>query len=225
MSDTAVLERRTVTNRVGNVVFYSDGSILVKGCRLSYPHLDEPWAGKNEDGTPGKPRYSATGLVPKIPENRPGIMALRDRINEVAAEAKLTVAKNRRFLSDGDDSGKPEYAGHWQINAAEQPKNPPVLRDRGRDSRTGKAKRVERSKAAEVFYPGCWVNLLIRPWPQPSHGKRINANLLAVQKVRDDEAFGQGRISEDDIDDTFEPIDDDDSGYDEDALGEDQFDL
>jgi hypothetical protein len=67
-----------------------------------------------------------------------------------------------------------------------------------------------------VFYPGCWVNTLIKPWFQdhPEGGKKVNANLIAVQFVRDDDSFGTGRISADEVDATLVPAGD--SGYEDD---------
>ena len=72
-----------------------------------------------------------------------------------------------------------------------------------------------------MIYAGCWVNILIRPWWQNSAkwGKRVNAGLTAVQFVRDDEPFGQGRITSEDVDETFDEFADEASGYD-DELGE-----
>jgi len=58
--------------------------------------------------------------------------------------------------------------------------------------------------------------VLVRPWFQDNKfGKRINAGLSAVQFLRDDTAFGEGRITEDQIDDTFSDESDDSSGTDD----------
>jgi hypothetical protein len=47
------------------------------------------------------------------------------------------------------------------------------------------------------------VNVLIRPWTQnhPKYGKRVNANLLAIQLVRDDARFSG--TERPDVDDVF----------------------
>lgn len=52
-------------------------------------------------------------------------------------------------------------------------------------------------------YAGCYVNVLVEVWAQNNkNGKRINAELKAVQFVRDGDAFGSGApASADDFDD------------------------
>ena len=57
-----------------------------------------------------------------------------------------------------------------------------------------------------MIYGGCWVNILVRPWFQNNkYGKRVNAGVVAVQFRKDDEPFGSGRISDDEIDEAFVP--------------------
>ena len=56
----------------------------------------------------------------------------------------------------------------------------------------------------DVVYGGCFVNVLIRPWKQDNkHGKKINANLRAVQFEKDGEAFGMKPVN---AEDEFEPL-------------------
>jgi hypothetical protein len=75
---------------------------------------------------------------------------------------------------------------------------------------------VEPEDANEVFQPGYWGDILIRPWYQDnSYGKRVNAGLSSGQMVRKDETFGEGRISDEDLDDTFEDYADDDDTVDD----------
>jgi hypothetical protein len=63
----------------------------------------------------------------------------------------------------------------------------------------------------------------VRLWIQNNrYGKRCNANLIGVQFVADDEAFGEGRINKDVVDDSFGPIPDSESGY-ADALADSPF--
>jgi hypothetical protein len=43
------------------------------------------------------------------------------------------------------------------------------------------------------MYGGCRVNAAIKPWPQVNkHGNGIRCDLIAVQFLRDDVAFGEG---------------------------------
>jgi hypothetical protein len=217
MSD--VQTARTVIKQEDFATLYSDGTILVKEVRLSYPHLDKPF--KGEDGQ-GKPRYGVVALMPKTSDRSASKNVIRDEVRRILTEKKAQVPDTNKFLRDGDlRPDKAYWNGNWTISAGEGEGRPPALRGRGKDPKTGRAKVLTPEEAARVFYAGCVANILIRPWWQDNkYGKKVNANLLAVQFVRDDEAFGEGRISDDAIDESFGAIDDDDSGYDDSALAD-----
>jgi len=210
MSD--VIERKMV-KKEDYVVTFSDGVILVKEVRLAFPHLDKPWAGPR--GTNPKPTYGAVGLMPKT---RPYAKskALLDAEVQAFAVSKQNpdLPELHRFVRNGDDrKDRKNFLGHWTVHANES--NPPGLRGRGTDPVTGRARIIKPEQAAEIFYPGCWVNMLVRPWWQSNeNGKKINSNLVAVQFVRDDTRFtGDGRIGDEAIDDSFPLIPEDDSGF------------
>lgn len=209
-------EPRTVVKQVDKAVLYSDGTILVKEVRASYPHIGSPYKGENSD----KGKYGIVALIPKGKAYSSATILVRDEINGILKANKIPALKaENKFLRDGNLAGKVEYEGMFTINASEVRR--PAARDRVRDSKTGKPRIIPAEEADEKIYAGCWVNVLIRPWWQNNKfGKKVNAGLVAIQFVRDDEAFGQGRISEDDVDETFDEFADEDSGYD-DALGED----
>lgn len=227
-ASAAVAERapRTIIKEVEHAILYSDNTITVKKVRVSYPHFDVPYAGKNDDGKEGKAKYGGVFLMPKQPIYFPAKDIIKGEIDKLVAAAKLPgMQAANKFLRDGNlRPDKPVWVGNFTISANEVRR--PALRGRGVDPRTGRARIVEPKEAAELFYGGCWVNILIRPWYQNnSWGKKVNANLLAVQFVADDEPFGEGRISDDEIDDSFGVIDDDDSGYDDGAGLGDELDL
>jgi hypothetical protein len=196
---------REIVKQVKNAVLYADGTIRVDNVRLSYPSLARPKVETDDEGNKKGESYCAVGLMPKKTHG-----AAKDLIkaqNEKLMKENDTKAlpSDRKFMRDGDQTDKPENEGMYMISAREK-KRPSC---RGRDKRA-----LEINEIENVLYPGCWVNLLIRPWFQDNkkYGKRVNANLIAVQFVRDDEQFGEGRISEDDIDDTFDDIEDEDDG-------------
>lgn len=200
------MANREIVKRVPNAVLYSDGTVRVDNVRFSYPHLDEPY--KGEDGD--KPRYSLVGLLPKR-THKAAKDLLKEEINKVlkANNKGKPIAADRWFLRDGDQAGKEGYEGMFSINTAEAKRRPTC---KGRDGST-----LERDEVASVLYGGCWGNILLRPWWQNNKfGKRVNANLIAVQFVKDDEPFGEGRIGEEEIDESFEELDDDDGGFDDD---------
>lgn len=204
------MAERTIVKQVANGIRYSDGTILIKNVRLSYPHVLVPKAGTDSDGKPTAPSYSVTAMLPKATHVAVKDL-LKERIKELLQEKKLTeLPANRLFLTDGNEAGKSPgkemYKGHFLVSSREQESRPPSVRDK--DGRT----KLTRTDAAKI-YGGCWGNVLVRPWFQDNKfGKRVNAGLSAVQFLRDDTAFGEGRITEDQIDDTFQDESDDSAG-------------
>ncbi len=183
---------------------YTDGTILVENIQASYPHLFTPKSGDNEDDK----SYSMTSMLKKA-THKEAASEVKRMIDEVLKDNKAVgkVASDKLALKDGDKTGKETYAGHWIINARE--KKRPSVRDQ--------AKRPMSKDDADKIEGGVFMNVLIRPWYQDNkYGKRVNFNLIAAQLVKDTGVrFGEGRISEDDIDDTFDEIDDGDGGFDD----------
>lgn len=198
----------------------SDGLILIKGVRFCYPHVFTAYKGDDDDDDT-KPRFGLVALMPKTALYFPSKNIIRDEINRLIKEAKLkNIPAERKFLRDGDESGKDEYEGHFTISAGETKR--PMVRASKKDPKTGKAMKLIPGKDDDEIYGGCWGNILIRPWfMNNKYGKRVNAGLVAVQKTRDDEAFGQGRVTEDEVDEAFSDFDEDDSGFD-DSLDDDE---
>ena len=209
MSET---KERTIVKRVsvGNFpngkpaycVLYSDRTIRIDNVRLSHPNLFSPYKGK--DGKEGK--YGVKAILPKSTHG-PAKDICVGLINEILKDNKVDkLAKDRWFIRNGDDLTEKEYEGAFIISASEQ--NRPDLRD--------KDKRKMTDEDKDMFYGGCYGNILIRPWWQDSKdwGKRVNAGVSAVQFVADGEPFGTGRITSKVVDDTFDDIDDIEDGED-----------
>lgn len=197
---------REIAKKVKNAVLYTDGTIKVMGVRFSYPHLAKAYKGDNDQG---EPKFGLVGMMPK--ETHGAAKKLIDeRIAELLKENKVkALSADKKFIRDGDEHANEEYDGHWIVSARETRR--PPLRDRQNNV-------VEPEDANEVFQPGYWGDILIRPWYQNnSYGKRVNAGLSSVQFVKKDETFGEGRISDEDLDDTFEDYGEDEDGDDEDT--------
>lgn len=227
MSDT---EARVVVKQAEFAKLYSDNTILVGPVRVSYPHFDKPWKSPT-DAPDKKPKYGGVFLLPKKKIVVPSKDIIKGAISEILQAQKAVIPDGNRFLRDGDARpDKPAWMKHFTISANEE--RQPALRGAGRDPRTNKPKVLTSEEAAQIFYGGCWVYCMIRPWWQNNtHGKKVNANLLAVQYCplnvvqkffpdATDEAFGEGQISDEEIDESFGVIDDDDSGFD-DTIGDD----
>lgn len=196
---------REIAKKVKNAILYTDGTIRISGVRFSYPHLAKPYKG---DDDKGEAKFGLVGMLPKK-THRAARDLCNERIDELLKENKVkALPSDKKFLRDGDDSGKEDYADHWTVSARETRR--PPLRNRANEV-------VEPEDANEVFQPGFWGDILIRPWYQNNKfGKRVNAGLSSVQMVKKDEVFGEGRLSDEDLDDTFEDYgEDDDDSYEE----------
>lgn len=166
---------------------YEGGIIKILNVRASYPHLDRPYAG--DDG--GEPKFSIVGLADKAThqEVKEACVEVIDDLKKANKNAK--VAKDKLFIKNGDDSDKEECEGMWTISARETKR--PKVRD-------GNGDLLEVDEIADTIYPGCYVDIIIRPWFQDnSFGKRVNANLLSVKFRDDGEQFGEGRVDDDDL--------------------------
>lgn len=148
--------------------------------RISYPHIFEPKAFAPGD----KPRYSAKFLLSKD-EHIKLVKQIAHRMKELAASSytdKKLPAPDKLCMRDGDSTGKEEEEGYWVVSASEYTRPHVVHRDRS-----------PLAAEDDVVFPGCRVNAKIRLWAQDNKwGRRINANLLGVQFVAEDERLGNG---------------------------------
>lgn len=193
--------------QTGWCILYTDGMIRVDWVRLSYPHLAKAYKGSDDDAAAA---FGVVGLLQK--KNREAKDLIKERIEELLKENKVkALPADKKFLRDGDQSGKAECEGMFTISTRET-RRPPL---RNRDNSV-----VEPEDATEVFRPGYWGSILIRPWYQNNKfGKRVNSGLASVQFMAKDEEFGEGRLSDEDLDDTFEDHGDPD---DDDAVDDDE---
>lgn len=221
------MPRSIISEVAGQYREYDDGTILILNAIASYPHV-----GSKSDFTDAKTgkvssRWGVKGLLPKA-THRKAKECISNRINALIEENKAAFKKGEKvmlppdlkFLTDGDKSNKTENEGMFVLSCSES-KNRPSARNR-------KGQSITPDEADELFYGGCIVNILIRPWFQNNkeYGKRVNANFVAIQFVKDGTPFGEGRISEEELDDTFDAIDDDDdAGFDDDSGLDDDDDL
>lgn len=203
--------------KVGTYKLYDDGTILLINVRLSYPHVGTKGKFTDDDGKVSE-RWGVKGLMPKkthgaAKEVLKGMIDDLITANKTAFKAgeKVMLPPDRKFLADGDKTSKTENEGCFVFSCSDV-KNKPSARDR-------KGRPLTVEEADSLFYGGCFGNVLIRPWFQNNKkwGKRVNANFCAVQFYKDGEPFGEGRLSEEDLDDTFDSYeDDDDAGFDDD---------
>jgi hypothetical protein len=160
--------------------------IVLKNVRLAFPNLWEP---TTFNGT-GQPACSASFII--SPDNKLAMETVVAAIKQVATEkwqAKATEmlktlkAKNDLCLHDGaEKSNYAGFEGNHYVSARNATR--PIVIDRDKSPLTQADGRI---------YAGCYVNVSLDVWAQDNgYGKRINAKLLAVQFVKDGEAFGGG---------------------------------
>ena len=137
-------------------------------------------------------KFEGTFLIDKDTQ-ADQIATISAAITAMLTEKKaLKLGPDRICLKDGDSIEYEGYAGMMSIKASNAKR--PIVIDR------------DKSPLAEEDgrpYSGSYVNCVLELWFQDNTwGKRVNANLLAVQFVRDGEAFGDGGVgaSADDFD-------------------------
>ncbi|MBT8152731.1 DUF2815 family protein [Epibacterium ulvae] len=172
--------------------------IMIKDARVSFPHLFTPPTINGEEGKCG-----ATLMLD--PETHKKVVAqIEDRISELS-QFKF---KGRKLPSEklcmraGEDKGRPEYDGTLVLSANCKDR-PVVLRGDGRT-------RVHEERDSQI-YAGCYVNAKVRLWAQDNqYGKRINAELVAIQFMRDGDPLDGSYVSEDEAVEGFGEVDDND---------------
>lgn len=145
--------------------------------RLSYAHLVEPRA--IEEG--GELKYSVSILIPK--SDKEFINKFNADVKKMMEDndEKLKKGKNpvRHPLGDGDTSDKPEYQGHFYINASS--KDSPLLVDKDRN---------EILNTREI-YSGMYGKVCFNMFAYNTAGNRgIGCGLNSVQKVKNGEPLG-----------------------------------
>lgn len=179
--------------------------LKVNGARLSYPSLWTPREGQTgDDGKKNDPRFEASFIIYEDKH--------ADFITEMRAAAKsMLIAKYgqnypkgfKLCLRSGMEETKAEVPGYGPgtMFVPTGSKSKPVVVHRDPSVPVG--------PNDNVIYAGCYVNASFRLWIQDNKfGKRINAELLAVQFYKDGERFGEGPV---DAESEFDNLEDGDT--------------
>lgn len=168
--------------------------LKISNARLSFPFLFAPR--KSKDGKPGS--YGASFLIDKNDPQNAKIQAIVNNIISQAYPGKdpafVATILNGIAFKDGakainKDTGE-LIEGYDKTIAYIQSssKRKPLVQD------------INGNTLHEddgTIYAGCIVHGVVNIWWQDNeHGKRVNAELLAVRKVADGESFGVKRVSE-----------------------------
>jgi hypothetical protein len=150
----------------------------LENVRLSFPSL---FRKATFNGVETK--YEGTLLLDKVAHKK--VIAEIDKSIKAMIADNLKGAKlgaDKICMRDGDDVEYAGYAGMMSFKASNKKRPLVVNKD-----------RTPVFEDDNVIYGGCYVNAVVELWAQSNeYGKRINANLLGVQFVRDGEPFASG---------------------------------
>jgi co-chaperonin GroES (HSP10) len=167
--------------------------IKLQNVRLSFPSLYRKAVFGGEEG-----KFEATFLLDKV-THADKIAEIEAAITAVSKEKHKgkTPPADKLCMKDGDNIDYDGYAGCMSIKASSS-KRPMVI---GTD-------RAPLTEDDGKPYAGCYVNAIVELWGQDNqYGKRVNANILAVQFAKDGAPFGDGvTASVDDFDDVPEDM-------------------
>lgn len=170
--------------------------IKLNNVRISFPSLFRKATFSGEET-----KFEGTFLLDKQEQT--------DQIEKIEAAIEALIKdklKGTRLkadkicLKDGDDIDYAGYAGNMSIKASSAKR--PLVLDRDRSPLSEEDGRI---------YAGCYVNAVVELWAQNNtYGKRINANLLGVQFVKDGEPFADGVAASVNDFDVFDDVDEED---------------
>ena len=169
--------------------------IKLNNVRLSFPSLFRKAQFNGEET-----KFEATLLISK--DEQADLItqiknAIADKLKVDLKGAKL--AADKLCLKDGDEIDYDGYAGTYSIKASNKTRPMCINKDKS-----------PITEDDNVIYGGCYVNAIVELWAQNNaYGKRINANLLAVQFAKDGDPFGDGGVtaSLSDFDEVFDDSD------------------
>ena len=176
------------------------GRVTLNGVRLSYANLDKPTAAQ----AGGEARFSTNVLIPTAEAQvLQQLQAVMWQLVQATfgAQAQGVWAEmgagGRLALKDGALKASTDgYLGNHFISLSAKADRPPALFDLYLDQQTGRPRVLSRPQTR--LYSGCYANVQFKFWVQNNqYGKRVNAELLAVQFAADGEAFGGGSSAPD----------------------------
>lgn len=176
---------------------------VLSNVRIAFAHnLNTPMVNTPAPGqaATSAPKYSCVVLIPETEQ------AVLTQVNTILWEAcnrefgqNATAvwtelqASNKLCLRSGATKAMQEgFLGNFFISAAAKELAPPKLFHKYMNQAGTGPEQLARPQ--NVIYSGCYVNIQLNVWVQNNkdHGRRINAEVLAVQFAADGESFGGG---------------------------------
>ena len=194
---------------------------FLKNVRCSFPHLFKKPIINGKEGKCG----STFLLDPKDADHKAQIKNISNFMNKVKANSTLKdvrIPPDKKCLRKGEDTSRTEYDGYWIVSSNSKGK-PIVMAANGKTQIT--------SEEECPIYAGCRVTAKLRIWAQDNKwGKRINADLVAIQFFADDEPLDGSHVPVEEAMEGFEGVGGGDDDFDlddehfDDALANDEID-
>jgi len=184
--------------------------IYLSNVRLSFPHIAEPQKKVNEVTGATRISYNCELLMPEEhggfaqfmarfaelalevgKENAPALMQMIDSDRKSRCFGKGSEKVNKKTFVPYDG-----YAGNMYITAARDI-HPQVIQADGKP--IDPSNTMAYMEMARKLYGGCRVNAAIKPWwqkpnPAKGYGHGIRCDLVAIQFLVDDTAFGEAPV-------------------------------
>lgn len=186
--------------------------VVIRGVRLSYPHIYSPQERENDDGST-RQNYNCRLLLDKEADNMDSILK---KLKIAGKEARRKawgddeskwprIPSHQQFLKDGDNedhSTSEENEGHYFINSSTPVNRPPQVLLNRKDRDGNWIEATEGHPGAP--YAGCYVTAVIEVWGQKRDAKknipnRINATIEIVMFREDGTPFAAQRVNANDI--------------------------
>jgi hypothetical protein len=183
--------------------------VKLENVRINF-YKGQLWVAQQYQGQHGEPpsgkfKYAAQFLIVPGSDNDKKIRAAY----ELAAKAAWGEKKWKEIWDEcwgrpkecayinGDRSEKDGFQGMMVLSGKrdKESQGPILVIDRAKNPETGKF--FELTKEDFRPYPGCYVNALVDLWCQPKPNAGIRCTIMTVQFVKDGDAFGGARPSED----------------------------
>mgnify|MGYP000026454985 CR=1 FL=1 len=161
----------------------SEDHIMLKNVRCSFPHLFK-FPEINGD-------IGSCGIILLIEREDPRLIALRADIEALSvSKHKIVLPDDKLCLREGKHK-RAEYGDLMAISTNSKKGEYPRV--------VGPGRTVITDASQCAIYPGCRVHAKFSLWAQNnSWGRRINAELIAVQFAGDDEPLSDTYVSEED---------------------------
>lgn len=179
------------------VILEEDGSATVRlrDVRLSFPNLFTPRVNTDDSGKEKK-TYGSSFLFPGEGDPNDNLKHAKialEHVIKVGLKGKHP-GKERVCLKNGEDKGLQGVEGYDETMffISSNSKDKPVCVDKYMRGGVPVSLTEEDGK----LYGGCYVNATVRFWPMDSkqYGRRVCAQVKAVQFWRDGEPFGAPRV-------------------------------